>query len=196
MGKKKYNNIFELTMHDATLDQPKKWKKPDLIFVNSMSDLFHQNVSEEFIQKIFAVMNKEKRHTFQILTKRADRLKEMNTNLQWSENIWMGVSVENNDYVHRIEALKQTNAHVKFISFEPLLGPICDLRLDGIDWVIVGGESGNKARPIEADWVRPIRDYCLDKNIPFFFKQWGGKNKKKNGKELDGKIYNEFPHIN
>src|ERR1035437_6823844 len=193
MKKQKYANKFAITTHHDTLELPKKWRKPSMIFVNSMSDLFHNNVPESFIREVFTVMNTEKRHTFQILTKRAERILELNDSVSWSNNIWMGVSVENNNYVNRIELLKRSNAHVKFISFEPLLGPINDVDLEGIDWVIVGGESGPNARKVEVDWVRGIRDKCLERNIPLFFKQWGGVHKKKNGKELDGKTYMEFP---
>lgn len=191
----KYSNVFELTMHEELLCLPSKWKKPQKIFVNSMSDLFHPKVTDDFIYKTFQVMNAEKRHTFQILTKRAERLLKMNKDLQWGDNIWMGVTVENNDYVHRIELLKQTDAHIKFISFEPLLGPIKDLHLEGINQIILGGETGNRARQMEKEWVLPIRDYCIEMNIPFFFKKMGGKGEDKKENQLDGKIYHEFPDI-
>lgn len=195
MGLYKYRNGFKITLHPQELSKPYFIKKPSLIFVNSMSDLFHENVPIEFIQQVFKVMNENKQHIFQILTKRPHILLKYDKDdlLRWSDNIWMGVSVENQDYIWRIEYLKQSKARIKFISFEPLLGPVCS-DLSGINWVIVGGESGPGARPLEAEWVRKIRDICIEKKIPFFFKQWGGKNKKKTGRILDGKIWEQFPY--
>ncbi len=188
-----YVNGFDLTIHEHMLEIPLHIKKPSIIFVNSMSDLFHKDVPLSFIKDVFAVMNKANHHIYQVLTKRSERLLKLNSKLTWNENIWMGVSVENNDYTYRIHDLVQTDAFVKFISFEPLLGPVYKLNLKGIDWVIVGGESGPGARKLDIEWVRPVRDYCIKKSIPFFFKQWGGTNKKKNGRLLDGKIWSGFP---
>jgi protein gp37 len=193
MGQEKYLDGFKLTLHHDTLELPLTWRKPRRIFLNSMSDLFHKDVPMEFIQKVFAVVGEASWHRFQILTKRADRLPELSPGLCWHPNLWMGVSVENNDYVWRIDCLRQTGAHTKFLSLEPLLGPISELDLTSIDWVIVGGESGPKARPIEADWVRAIRERCVTASVPFFFKQWGGTNKKKAGRVLDGRTWDEMP---
>lgn len=164
-----------------------------MIFVNSMSDLFHEDVPIEFILDIFKTMKSASWHTFQVLTKRADRLLELSPYIDWERNIWMGVTVENNDNKDRIEALSKVSAHVRFLSLEPLIGPINNLNLKDIDWVIVGGESGPKARPIEVEWVRNIRDLCIKESVPFFFKQWGGVNKSKTGKVLDGKEWIEYP---
>ena len=175
------------------LNEPLKWKKPRRIFVNSMSDLFHEKVELSDIQKVFAVMEKADRHQFQVLTKRADRLLKFNTELSWTPNIWMGVSVEDEHVTDRIDALRQTDAHIKFLSLEPLLGALPDLKLDGIDWVIVGGESGPGAREMEKKWVIDIRDQCADAKVDFFFKQWGGKRKSKTGRELEGRTYDEMP---
>jgi len=193
MGQPNYADGFALTMHDHALRLPLKWKSPQTIFVNSMSDLFHEDLPLEFILKVFAIMRQASWHNFQVLTKRADRLSELDHNLPWQENIWMGVSVESKNYAHRIDYLRRTEAHVKFLSLEPLLGPLHDLDLSGIDWVIVGGESGPGARPMKEKWVLDIRDQCLAARIPFFFKQWGGFQKKKAGRSLEGKIWNEMP---
>jgi protein gp37 len=193
MGSPNYKNGFKLTCHPHLTQQPLSWKKSQMVFVNSMSDLFHDDVPDEFISKIFATMNMATNHCFQILTKRSERIKGMNSNLSWSKNIWMGVSVENADYLYRIDALRRTSAFVKFISFEPLLGPIRELDLNDIDWVIVGGESGPKARQMNKSWVIDIKNKCEKSNTPFFFKQWGGTNKKKAGRVLDGKTWNEMP---
>ena len=193
MGSPNYKNGFELSMHNHVLKQPLNWKSPQTIFVNSMSDLFHEKVPFEFIEKVFNTMIQASWHRFQILTKRSDRLLELSTKIKWPENVWMGVSVENNYYRYRIEHLRRTRAHVKFLSCEPLLGPLTDLNLDKIDWVIVGGESGPKARLMKPSWVSDIRDQCLNQEVPFFFKQWGGTNKKKNGRKLDGKIWDQMP---
>lgn len=193
MGQPNYRNEFQLTLHEDALNLPIGWKKPQNIFVNSMSDLFHNEVPLEFIQKVFGVMRKASWHQFQILTKRSERLLEFNEYFTWSSNIWMGVSVENQNYIHRIDHLRKTNAKIKFISFEPLLAPIHEVDLDGIDWVIVGGKSGPKARPINLEWAIEIRDYCINRAIPFFFKQWGGVHRRKNGRELDGRTWDELP---
>jgi protein gp37 len=193
MGVEKYKNGFELTVHPLEIEKPYNWKKPSMIFVNSMSDLFHEDIPFRIIKKIFEVMNKCDRHVFQVLTKREGRLLELNERLNWSPNIWMGVSVEDENHISRIDFLRKTDSCVKFISFEPLLEPIQNLNLQNINWVIVGGESGPKARPIRKRWVIDILDQCRKYNVKFFFKQWGGVDKKKNGRELNGKIFNEFP---
>lgn len=193
MGQKHYINEFQLTIHEDSLEIPLTWRKPQMIFVNSMSDLFHEDVPEEFIIKVFNVMKRAAHHRFQVLTKRSDRLREMNHLLEWSDNIWMGVTVEHNDCVNRIDDLRSTNAEIKFLSLEPLLSALPELNLSGIDWVIVGGESGTGARPMEKSWLLDIRDQCTAAGVPFFFKQWGGVNKKKAGRELEGKFYNEIP---
>jgi protein gp37 len=193
MGQKNYINGFDVAMHEDMLDKPLRMKKPKMIFVNSMSDLFHKDVPTEFIKKVFAVMKEAKQHTFQILTKRSGRLFKLSKELEWTDNIWMGVSVENSAYYWRINDLKQTGAKTKFISFEPLLENINNTDFSGIDWVIVGGESGSNARPIKKEWVENIRDACIEQEIPFFFKQWGGVNKKKTGRILDGKTWDEMP---
>lgn len=195
MGKEKYKNNFNLTVHPQSLNEPYKWKKSKVIFVNSMSDLFHDDVPLDFIQKVFHVMNDTPHHTYQVLTKRADRLAEISSSLNWTDNIWMGTSIEDNRVLGRMEGLKLCDAKYKFLSLEPLLGPLPNINLSGIDWVIVGGESGKKSRPIEEEWVLDIRDQCASQNVKFFFKQWGGKNKKKSGRLLQGKEYNEMPTI-
>lgn len=193
MGNPNYKNGFTLAIHENSLELPLSWKTPQYIFVNSMSDLFHKDVPIDFIHKIFTVMRQASWHTFQILTKRSERLRELDNQIEWSPNIWMGVSIETQDYVYRINDLRSSNAEVKFISFEPLLGPITNLDLHGIDWVIVGGESGPKSRKIEKAWVLQIRDFCFSQNVPFFFKQWGGTNKKKTGRLLEGRTWDEIP---
>jgi len=195
MGHKKYANGFKVTMHDELLLEPLKWKKPMKVFVNSMSDLFHDEVPVEFIRKIFQVMGDARSHVFQVLTKRSLRLLELSPGLDWPPNVWMGVTVENADYAERIDHLRQTGARVKFLCLEPLLGPLRGVNLSGIDWVIVGGESGPRARPISEDWVRFIRAQCLAARVPFFFKQWGGRNKKKAGRLLDGRTWDDMPCI-
>ncbi|MHC4791478.1 MAG: DUF5131 family protein, partial [Planctomycetota bacterium] len=170
MGQQRYRNGFKVTLQTEALEEPYKWKKPRIVFVNSMSDLFHEEIPLEFIQDVFGVMNKNRRHTFQVLTKRSERLREMAPLLEWSENIWMGVTIENNDYVDRADNLRAINAAIKFLSLEPLLGPVSDLEFDGMDWVIVGGESGPRARPMEEKWVLDIKEKCENEhNIPFFF---------------------------
>jgi len=193
MGQPNYRNGFKLTLHAHALDIPLHWKQPQMIFVNSMSDLFHEQVPLEFIQKVFDTMTKASWHTFQVLTKRSARLLELDKELIWPENVWMGVSVENLNQIIRIDHLRQSHANMKFLSLEPLLGPLTNLNLNGIHWVIVGGESGPGARPIQQSWVVSIRDKCQNARVPFFFKQWGGKNKKKSGRELDGQTWDELP---
>jgi protein gp37 len=194
MGQPNYRNGFKLTLHEHAVEQPLSWKKPQMIFVNSMSDLFHKDVPLEFVQKVFDVMNQADWHVFQVLTKRSERLLEVHRHLSWPQNVWMGVSVENSDYTFRINHLRKTGAKIKFLSLEPLLGPLPALNLVNIDWVIVGGESGPKARPIKSDWILEIKEQCREEGVPFFFKQWGGKNKKKNGRLLEGKTWDELPY--
>ncbi|MHC4844334.1 MAG: DUF5131 family protein [Planctomycetota bacterium] len=194
MGQKNYRNGFTVTCHEHVLDMPLKWKKPQMIFVNSMSDLFHEDVPDEFIHDIFDVMNKASQHQFQILTKRAERLSKLAPSMLWTDNIWMGVTVELADYKERIDYIRYTSAHIKFLSLEPLLDDLGEIDLNGIDWVIVGGESGPRARPMHIDWVRNIREQCLEQKVPFFFKQWGGINKKKAGRVLDDQIWDQMPN--
>lgn len=196
MGIEKYKDGFKLRIHDDALNIPYTWKKQKVVFVNSMSDLFHEDVPLEFIQKVFKVMNENGQHTFQVLTKRAERLLEIHEQLNWTHNIWMGVSVEDSRVMSRIDLLRLTNARTKFLSCEPLIGPLHDMNLQNIDWVIVGGESGRKARPMDADWVLDIMDQCTAANVAFFFKQWGGTNKKKTGRMLNGQTYDEMPELN
>ncbi len=193
MGQKNYVNGFKLTLQPHMLELPLRWKKPQTIFVNSMSDLFHKGVPTEYIQRVFDVMNKAHWHRFQVLTKRAERVAELSDVLNWSDNIWMGVSVENKNFVHRIDYLRNTKARIKFLSLEPLLSPLKNLNLENIDWVIVGGESGFKARPIKENWIIDIKNQCDETKTAFFFKQWGGKNKKKTGRLLDGQTYSAMP---
>jgi protein gp37 len=193
MGQPNYRNGFALTMQPHMLDLPLRWKTPQTIFVNSMSDLFHRDVDTDYIMRVFDVMNRASHHRFQVLTKRSQRLMRLSPRLTWTPNIWMGVSVENETYTFRMDHLRETEAHVKFLSLEPLLGPLPQLDLGGIDWVIVGGESGPGARPMERTWVRSIRAQCRGARVPFFFKQWGGVNKKATGRHLDGKLYNDLP---
>jgi protein gp37 len=193
MGQPNYANGFELALHDHVLEMPLQWKTPQVVFVNSMSDLFHEDVPLEFIQRVFAVMREAHWHTFQVLTKRSARLAELDRHLDWPGNVWMGVSVESTEYRHRVDDLRRTRAGTRFLSLEPLLGPIPDLNLAQIDWVIVGGESGPGARPMDAGWVRELRDQCAAREVPFFFKQWGGVRKKVNGRMLDGRAWDEMP---
>jgi protein gp37 len=195
MGQKNYVNGFNLTLHTHVLDYPLKWKKSQTIFVNSMSDLFLDQVPTEFIQKVFEVMRRAHWHTFQVLTKRSERLLELSSKLDWAPNIWMGVSVENADHTRRIDHLRDSGAHMKFLSMEPLLGATPGLNLKGIDWVIVGGESGPGARPIEESWVVDIQKQCVQAAVPFFFKQWGGVRKKQAGRELQGKTWSQMPKL-
>lgn len=193
MGQPNYANGFELTIHEHALELPLRWKKPQTIFVNSMSDLFHEDVPTDFILQVFDVMHRARWHMYQILTKRSDRLLKLDPYLTWESHIWMGVSVENKDHIFRIDHLRQTHSLIKFLSLEPLLGPLQRLNLKGIDWVIVGGESGHQARPMDASWVVGIRDQCQGMKVPFFFKQWGGPNRKKTGRRLEGRTWDETP---
>lgn len=193
IGQPNYRRGFKVVVHPRALRLPLTWKKPQMVFVNSMSDLFHEDVPLEFIQKVFDVMHRACWHCYQVLTKRSERLVELDAALRWAPNIWMGVTVENEDCRYRISDLRRTGAAVKFLSLEPLLGPIPDLDLDGIDWVVVGGESGPGARPMKREWVLQVRDRCRKAAVPFFFKQWGGVNKKKAGRHLEGRLYDEMP---
>jgi protein gp37 len=193
IGQTKYKNGFKLTLHPNMLNVPLTWKKPQMIFVNSMSDIFHEDAPTDFIKSIFDMMAEAHWHIFQVLTKRSERLLEIADDLKWKSNIWMGVTVESAEYVYRIEHLRQSPAKVKLLSLEPLLGPLPELNLDGINWVIVGGESGPKARIMRKEWVSDIKDQCERANISFFFKQWGGTNKKKSGRLLEGRTWDEMP---
>ena len=193
MGTEKYANGFELTLHPDTINAPLTWKRPQVIFVNSMSDLFHREVPEAFIQRVFETMRQAHWHQFQVLTKRSGRLAQFASAIDWPENVWMGVSVENEDYTFRIDDLRATSAALRFLSVEPLIGPISRLDLHLIDWVIVGGESGPGARPMKEEWVIDIRDQCAEANVPFFFKQWGGVNKKRTGRILQNRTWDELP---
>lgn len=195
MGQRNYHDGFKVTLQPHMLEHPLRWQKPCRIFVNSMSDLFHSDVPADYIHKVFEVMARANWHQYQVLTKRSERLAELDSVLNWQPQIWMGVSVENEDYLFRIDHLRLTHAHVKFLSLEPLLGPMHCLSLSGIDWVIVGGESGPGARPIDAEWVREIQGRCSKWGVPFFFKQWGGARKSRTGRTLDGKTWNEMPRI-
>ncbi len=195
MGIDKYKDGFEIRTHDDALDIPYSWKKSKVVFVNSMSDLFHKDVPLDFIKRVFEVMNNTPQHTYQVLTKRADRLFEIHHHINWTSNIWMGVSVENNKVKDRIDFLRETDAKVKFLSCEPLIGPLTNLNLEGIHWVIVGGESGRKARPMNESWVWDIKQQCEDQKTAFFFKQWGGTNKKKAGRLLGGNTYSNMPAL-
>ena len=195
MGQKRYRNGFAVTLHPEALDEPYRWKKPRVVFVNSMSDLFHDRIPFDFIQKVFSAMEANARHTFQVLTKRSERLRELGPLLEWSENIWMGATIENNDYVGRADDVRSTTAAIKFLSLEPLLGPVPDLDLTGVDWVIVGGESGPGAREMRQEWVLEVKEKCEKANAAFFFKQWGGVNKKKNGRILQGRTWDDYPQV-
>jgi len=197
MGQPKYQNGFKLTIHPDSLQEPYKWKKPKMIFVNSMSDLFHKDVPIEFIQELFKVIKENPQHVFQILTKRADILYDYDSKglLDWPSNLWMGVTVENADVTERIDYLRKTGAKVKFLSCEPLLTAIPNMNLDEIEWVIVGGESGRTPRPIKEEWVVDIQQQCSNSNSAFYFKQWGGTNKKKNGRKLQGNTYSAMPEL-
>jgi protein gp37 len=193
MGQKKYSRGFKLSLHPDTLELPLRWKKPQRIFVNSMSDLFHHDVPLDYIQRVFDTMRRAHWHEFQVLTKRSGRLLALTDKIDWPANVWMGVSVESECYKTRIDHLRKTGAAVKFLSLEPLLGPLGTLDLSGIDWVIVGGESGPGARPMMAEWVTEVRHQCARAGVPFFFKQWGGIQKKRSGRNLDGRTYDEMP---
>jgi protein gp37 len=193
MGQPNYAKGFDLALHEEMLELPLRWKKPQTIFVNSMSDLFHEKVPDAFVQRVFDVMNRASWHRFQVLTKRSARLAKLNAVLPWAPNIWMGVTVENQKCAVRLEHLRKTSAAIKFVSMEPLLGPISDPDLSGIDWVIAGGESGPGARPMAKEWVVEIREACLKSGVPFFFKQWGGVNKKQAGRRLEGRLWSQMP---
>jgi len=193
IGLEKYKDGFQVAEHADALDLPYSWRGSKLVFVNSMSDLFHPEISIQFIQRVFAVMNNTPQHTYQVLTKRAERLLEISELLRWTDNIWMGVSVEDQRVTDRIDFLRQTGAKTKFLSCEPLIGPLPSLNLTGIDWVIVGGESGKKARGMKEIWVWDIMQQCRIQEVAFFFKQWGGKNKKKTGRLLGGQTYDDMP---
>lgn len=193
MGQRNYANGFTLTLQPRMMELPTRWKTPKRIFVNSMSDLFHSDVPLFYIKRVFDVMCRADWHQYQVLTKRSERLLELSKELNWMPHIWMGVSVESDTYQHRIDDLRKTDAHVKFLSLEPLLGPLRNLDLRGIDWAIVGGESGPGARPIKPEWVAEVRDQCVSAGVPFFFKQWGGIRKKKTGRTLEGRTWDEMP---
>ena len=193
MGVEKYKRGFQVAQHNAVLEQPLRWRKPRLVFVNSMSDLFHEAVDSDFIQAVFRMMNRSPQHTFQVLTKRPGRALRLDSELHWTSNIWLGVSIESARWLSRLETLRLTSARTKVLSLEPLLGPLSDLDLSGVDWVIAGGESGPGARPVHPNWVREIRDSCVAGRVPFFFKQWGGVNKKRTGRLLDGRTWDEMP---
>jgi len=195
MGQEKYRNGFKLTLHPETLQEPYFWKKPRMIFVNSMSDLFHKDIPIDYIQKVFKVIKENPQHVFQVLTKRAEILRYYDSEgwLEWPHNLWMGVTIENEAVLNRIDHLRNTGARIKFLSCEPLLSPLNNLNLKGIDWVIVGGESGRTPRPMKEEWVIDIKEQCKNANVAFYFKQWGGTNKKKNGRTLKGKKYEMMP---
>lgn len=193
MGVNKYRDGFSAAVHEDSLEEPLKWRRRRLVFVNSMSDLFHQSIPSEFIAAVFEVMNRATQHTFQVLTKRPSRVVSLDGRLRWSSNIWLGTSIEFESWLGRLSLLKKTGAQTKFLSLEPLLGPLPEIQLHGIDWVIVGGESGPGARPMEADWVRDIRDNCVRNSVPFFFKQWGGVFKKRTGRTLDNRTWDQMP---
>lgn len=193
MGIEKYKDGFKVRMHSDQLNIPYTWKHSKIVFVNSMSDLFHENIPLEFIKQVFVIMNDNPQHVFQVLTKRAERLFEIHKELKWTHNIWMGVSVEDDRVIQRVNLLRKTKAKVKFLSLEPLIGPLKKLNLRKIDWVIVGGESGRKPRPMDVDWVLDIKDKCKKTGVAFFFKQWGGTSKKKTGRKLKGKTWDEMP---
>jgi protein gp37 len=193
MGQPNYRNGFRLTLQPQMLELPLTWKRPQKIFVNSMSDLFHKDVPPSYIHRVFDVMSRASWHRFQVLTKRADRLAELDSTLTWPDNVWMGVSVESSKHVDRIDDLRRTRARLKFLSLEPLLGPLPNLDLEDIDWAIVGGESGPKSRPVDPDWILDIRDQCQKAGVAFFFKQWGGTRKKQAGRLLEGRTWDEMP---
>ena len=193
MGSKRYQNGFNVTLHHDLVNSPLTWKKSRVIFVNSMSDLFHKDVPISFIKSVFHTMKKAHWHIFQIVTKRSDRLVELSTKLNWPSNVWMGITVESNKYLYRIDDLRKVPASVKFLSLEPLLSDFQDLSIEEIDWVIVGGESGPHSREMNPEWVRSIREQCIIAGTPFFFKQWGGFKKSQNGRLLDGKVWDEMP---
>lgn len=193
MGQPNYARGFELTLQEHMLELPLRWKKPQAVFVNSMSDLFHDDVPLEYLGRVFDVMRRAHWHRFQVLTKRADRLLQLDRDLRWPKNVWMGVSVESKQFLSRVDQLRQTGAHLKFLSLEPLLEDLGEFDLAGIDWAIVGGESGPGARPMDPMWVKSLRDICVKAEVPFFFKQWGGTRKKATGRLLEGRTWDEMP---
>lgn len=195
MGNARYRNGFRLTLHEDLIDLPRRWRQPKIVFVNSMSDLFHRNVPLEFIQRVFATMEACPQHTFQVLTKRSERVREVAEHLPWPENVWMGVSVESTRVIHRVSDLQAVPARIRFLSVEPLIGPLNMLPLENIHWVIVGGESGPGARPMKPEWVESIHRQCRDAGVAFFFKQWGGVRKDLTGRELHGRTYDEMPTL-
>ncbi len=195
MGQPKYKNGFKVTLHESTLSLPLGWRKSHVVFVNSMGDLFHDEIPFEFIAKVFAVMGRASRHCFQLLTKRSARLIALSPDLPWPANVWTGVTVERADYSFRIPHLRRTGAKTKFLCLEPLLGPLPSLNLKGIDWIILGGESGPGARLMKKEWVLDVRDQCLRAGVAFFFKQWGGVNKKKSGRILEGRFWDDTPPL-
>ena len=195
MGQVNYAGGFEVRTHENTLSTPLKWRKGRIIFVNSMGDLFHEKVPFSFISRVFQVMCRASQHIFQVLTKRSENLEPLSRKLPWPENVWLGVTVENADYKRRMDDLRRTPAKIKFVSFEPLLGPVSKIDFRDINWAIVGGESGPRARRVEADWVKEIRDQCLKSHVPFFFKQWGGKGRKKDGRTLEGRTWDQMPAL-
>jgi protein gp37 len=195
MGANRYKDGFAPTIHEDLVDLPKRWRKPRTIFVNSMSDLFHEDISVSFIKRVFATMASCPQHTFQVLTKRSQRLRDLGRTLDWPANVWMGVSVENSDVVSRVDDLASVPARVRFLSCEPLIGPLDNLRLKGIHWVIVGGESGPGSRPMNAEWVESIQAQCEQAEVSFFFKQWGGVRKHRTGRTLNGQVFNAMPPL-
>jgi len=195
MHNPRYKNGFEVTLHEDLLSLPMKWKKPSTIFVNSMADLFNYKVPDDFIKKVFITMNACPHHTFQVLTKYSDRMIEICKEVKFTDNIWLGVTVENGKYKDRIDQLRQVPAKVRFISFEPLIGDVGELDLNDIHWAIIGGESGPGSRPILEEWILNIKNQCVDQEVAFYFKQWGGKNKKKAGRELLGEVWDEYPNV-
>lgn len=195
MGNVRYRNGFDITLHEDLIELPKRWRDPRVIFVNSMSDLFQEEVPSEFIQRVFATMNSCPQHTFQILTKRSERLRKLANEIDWPHNVWMGVSIEDARVLHRVRDLRAVPAAIRFLSCEPLIGPLDDLPLEGIQWVIVGGESGPGARPMRIEWIRSIFRQCRKAKVPFFFKQWGGVRKHVTGRELNGRTYDEMPRL-
>ena len=193
MGADRYRNGFNVTLHPDLVDVPRSWRQPRVVFVNSMSDLFHDDIPISYIQRVFATMRDCPHHTFQVLTKRSERLVELASHLDWPSNVWMGVSVEDARVLYRVAHLQSVPAKVRFLSLEPLIGPLATLPLEGIHWVIVGGESGPKARPMQKEWVTAILHQCRRAKVPFFFKQWGGVRKDLTGRELNGRTYDHMP---
>ena len=196
MGVHKYRNGFEVTIHPEELDSPSTWVTPQKVFVNSMSDMFHEEIPLEFFKQVFQVMADWPQHTFQILTKRSKRLVRLNDQIEWPDNVWMGVTVESKEYEYRIRDLRKAGAKVKFLSLEPLIGPLPNMDFSGIDWAIVGGESGPGARPMSENWVWQIKKQCEEQGVSFFFKQWGGVNKKRYGRVLGGRTWDDMPYHN